>query len=239
MKSRLEKLLTGQSVDEEVDETITFPDLDSRSNLLWSLLLFTGYLTYSHYEIKKGQIVASLRIPNQEILYLYSTLISNIFRESVVGGQVENLLKTLTEGDTEMFAKLLQSFVYNSMSTFDISSNEPEKSYHLFVLGLLVSLSDLYEVKSNKESGVGRYDLMLIPRKNNKPGIVMEFKVLRKGETLETAAQKALEQITAKKYTQELFDRSIDKIIAYGISFEGKNIFVVSEEIDDSELSKN
>lgn len=232
VKSKLEKLISGDSVLEKVDESITFPDLDSRADLIWSLLLFTGYLTYSHYEIKKGQIIAALKIPNKEITYLYSELISNIFRESVVGGQVENLLEALTEGDTEMFSKLLQSFVYNSMSSYDLSSNEPEKSYHLFVLGLLVALSDHYEVKSNKESGLGRYDMMLIPRKNNKPAVVIEFKVLRKGETLETAAQKALEQITQKKYTQELFDRSIDTILAYGISFEGKNIFVLSKEVD-------
>ncbi len=117
------------------------------------------------------------------------------------------------------------------MSSYDLSSNEPEKSYHLFVLGLLVALRDIYEVKSNKESGLGRYDITLIPRANNKPGIVMEFKIVRKSETLETAAQRALEQIIQKKYTQELFDRSIDKIIAYGIAFEGKNIFVVSSVI--------
>ncbi len=164
-------------------------------------------------------------------MYLYTELIRNIFSESVLGGQVANLLEALTIGDTETFSKLLQSFVYTSMSSYDLSSKEPEKSYHLFVLGLLVVLRDIYEVKSNKESGLGRYDITLIPRVNNKPGIVIEFKVVRKGETLETAAQRALEQITQKKYTQELADRSIGRIIAYGIAFEGKNIFVTSSEI--------
>ncbi len=231
VKSKLEKLITGQTVAETIDKSIIFSDLETESNTLWSLLLYTGYLTYSDYTIKEGKVYATLKIPNKELSYLYTELIRKIFKESVLGGQVGNLLEALIIGDTEIFSKLLQSFVLASMSSFDLSSKEPEKSYHLFVLGLLVALSDTYEVKSNKESGLGRYDVMLIPRVNNKPGIVIEFKVVRESETLETAAQRALEQITQKKYTQELFDRSIDKIMAYGIAFEGKNIFVESSKI--------
>ena len=231
VKAQFEKLIAGKTIDESINQTITFPDLEIRPDILWTLLLFTGYLTCSTYTLKKGKVYATLKIPNEEIAQLYAELISDIFKESVLGGQVGNLLKALSVGDTEVFSKLLQSFVHTSMSSYDLSSTEPEKSYHLFVLGLMVALSDLYEVRSNKESGLGRYDITLIPRVNNKPGIVMEFKVLRKGETLETAAQRVLEQITQKKYTQELFDRSIDRILAYGISFEGKNIYVLSEEI--------
>lgn len=232
VKTKLEVLISGTPIVEKIEESLTFPDLDNRSDLLWSLLLFTGYLTFDHYKIKKGEIIASLKIPNEEITYLYDDLIRTIFKESVQGGQVDNLLTALTVGDSDMFATLLQSFVYNSMSSYDLSSNEPEKSYHLFVLGLLVALSDHYEVKSNKESGLGRYDVTLIPRKNNKPAIILEFKLVRKGETLETAAQKALDQISQKKYTQDLFDRSIEKIIAYGIAFEGRTIWVKSTSME-------
>ncbi len=231
VKSQLEKLLTGQTVSETIYNSITFPEIETRSDILWRLLLFTGYLTYSEYTIKEGKVYATLKIPNEELSYLYAELIRTIFRESILGGQVANLLEALTIGDTEIFSKLLQSFVYTSMSSFDLSSNEPEKSYHLFVLGLLVALRDTYEVKSNKESGLGRYDITLIPRVNNKPGIVMEFKVVRKGEEIEAVSEKALEQITQKKYTQELFDRSIDKVLAYGIAFEGKTIHVSSLEV--------
>lgn len=232
VKRKLERLISGTTIAEKIEESLTFPDLDNRSDLLWSLLLFTGYLSYEHYTLKEGEIIASLKIPNKEITYLYNDLIRNIFKESVLGGQVDNLLTALTVGDSDMFSTLLQSFVYTSMSSYDLSSNEPEKSYHLFVLGLLVALSDHYEVKSNKESGLGRYDLTIIPRKNNKPAIILEFKIVRKGETLETAAQKALDQISQKKYTQDLFDRSIEKIIAYGIAFEGRTIMVKSTRID-------
>lgn len=234
VKSKLEMLIEGKQIEEKIEESITFPHLNIRSDLLWSLLLFTGYLSYEHYKIEKGEIIALLRIPNKEISYLFNDFVRTIFQESVMGGQVENLLKALTIGESEMFSKLLQSFVYNSMSFYDLDSNEPEKSYHLFVLGLLVSLSDHYEVKSNKKSGLGRYDVTLIPRKNNKPAIIIEFKIVRKGETLETAAQNALEQISQKQYTLDIFDRSIPNVIAYGIAFESKTIFVKTAKIDRS-----
>lgn len=234
VKSKLEKLIEGNVIEEKIEESITFPDVHNRSDVLWSLLLYTGYVSYERYKIKEGEIIASLIIPNKEITYLYSDLIRAIFQESVIGGQVTNLLKALTLGDVEMFATLLQSFVYNSMSSYDLASNEPEKSYHLFVLGLVVALSDHYEVKSNKESGLGRYDVTLIPREKNRPAVILEFKIVRKGETLESAAQKALEQISHKKYTHDIFDRSIDSVIAYGIAFEGKTIFVKSTTIERS-----
>ncbi len=228
LKSELEIILANKTVRQPIVETIIFPDLDHRSDLIWSLLLFTGYLTYQNYEMEKGKKVCSLMIPNQEIRYLYIDMLNNIFKDAIIGGEVSDLLLAITEGDTYTFTKLLQSFVLSSMSVYDLPSNEPEKSYHLFVLGLLVALSDSYEVKSNRESGFGRYDIMLIPKKEHKPAVVMEFKIVRPGETLEAAAQKALEQIRAKKYAQELHAKSVSSVVEYGIAFEGKNVFVLS-----------
>ncbi len=228
LKSDLELILQGKSVTKPIEESITFPNLDSSSELLWSLLLFTGYLTYSSYEVKKGKKVCELILPNEEIKQLYYELIKDIFVSSIAGERADELLQAMTEGNTEFFTELLQSFILNSMSSYDLSSNEPEKSYHLFVLGLLVVLSSSYEVKSNKESGLGRYDIMLIPKNPDQTGIVIEFKKTLMGETRETAAQKALDQIVAKKYMQELESRGIHSIIAYGIAFEGKLISIRS-----------
>jgi hypothetical protein len=229
-KTDLESLLSGVNVTQQIEESFTLPDLAHRSDLLWSLLLFTGYVTYSQHRINnKGKVECELKIPNAEIASLYSELITQIVQDSIVGGQVKNLLEALITGDTEILTKLLQSFVINTMSCFDIASDEPEKSYHMFVLGLLVLLQDTYEVKSNKESGLGRYDILLIPRKKNQTGqtgIVIEFKVVRKGETLESAAAKALMQVSERKYIQELQDRQVNSIIAYGIAFEGKQLFI-------------
>lgn len=116
----------------------------------------------------------------------------------------------------------------NTISAYDLPSDEPEKSYHLFVLGLLAASHDTYEIKSNRESGLGRYDIMIIPKLPNKPAIIIEFKIVRPGETLETAPQKALAQIHEKEYAQELYAKSISSIIEYGIAFEGKLILIKS-----------
>ncbi len=228
IKSDLELVLNGVPVEHTIEETIIFPDLEYRSELVWSLLLFTGYLTSSSYELKEGKVICSLIIPNTEIRYLYTDMLKNIFQESVLGGQVENLLRAIIEGETDIFEKLLASFVLNSMSVYDLPSNEPEKSYHLFVLGLVVALSDRYEIKSNRESGLGRYDIMIIPKKADLPAIIMEFKIVRQGETLEIAAQRALDQIQEKRYAQELHAKGISQIREYGIAFQGKKIYVKS-----------
>ncbi len=133
---------------------------------------------------------------------------------------------------------MLQSFVTNSMGSFDITNEEPEKSYHLFILGMLVFLKDSYEVKSNKESGFGRYDIMLIPLKKQNPGIIIEFKKIWPGskETLEQAANKALDQIEQMHYAQELESRGIRSIIAYGISFKKKKLLVKCRRFEKGKI---
>lgn len=228
LKSNLELILQNQSVTKTIEESMTFPKLDTSSELLWSLLLFTGYLTYTTYEVTKGKKECKLILPNEEIKQLYYELIKDMFVTSIAGERADELLQALIEGNTEFFTELLQSFILNSMSYYDLANDEPEKSYHLFVLGLLVVLSYTYEVKSNKESGLGRYDIMLIPKRKDHPGIIIEFKKTLLNETREAAAQKALDQIIAKKYMQEFEARDVKTIIAYGVAFEGKLICIKS-----------
>ncbi len=232
IKSALERLLNGESVQQVIEESMLFPELDYRNELVWSSLLFTGYLTYTSCELQDGKKICSLVIPNQETLYPYRKLIENIFTESVGDDQASNLLQAVIEGDTEIFARLLQGFVLNSMSFFDLSGNE--KSYHNFVLGLLVMLQKTYKVSSNKESGLGRYDILLLPKIAHKPGIIIEFKLVRSAETTETAPQNALDQIIEKKYVQTFVEHGIKEVILYGIGFEGKNLFIKSACINPS-----
>ncbi len=145
----------------------------------------------------------------------------------------------MIDGDSETFSHVLQRFVLHSMSVYDLSSSEPEKSYHLFVLGLLVMLSDTYDVISNRESGLGRYDILIVPKQKNKPAVVIEFKKVwndRPG-ALEKAAQKALDQIIDKKYAQDLYDQGIEDIRAYGIALDGKNISIISCILEKPQLS--
>ena len=138
------------------------------------------------------------------------------------------MLKALVSGDVELFGGFFRKFVVNNLSYFDVSGEEPEKVYHAFVLGLLVSLADKYEVKSNKESGYGRYDVMIIPKDTSKLGIIIEFKKIDDfmDKTIETATKEALEQIEEKNYQAELIERNINNILKLAIVFKGKEVKV-------------
>ena len=201
MKADLELLFQNKPVIKPIEEMIVFPELHTKPNLVWSLLLFAGYVTYTQSWMKDGKEEWFLVIPNKEIMSMLSTLITDIFSGSILSGDAQKLLEDLTQGNVESFSRLLQSFIENSMSAFDITNDEPERSYHLFMLGILVMLKDTCDSKSNRESGLGRYDIMIIPKNVRSPGIIIEFKKLRSDskETFETAAKKALDQIFSQK----------------------------------------
>ena len=231
VKSKLEELLADETISEVISEGVVLPGIERHPDAVWSLLLFAGYLTFNEYQLlEEGRERCLLAIPNKEIRILYKELIKQIFEESLSINKGHELLNALTRGDVEVFAELFQEFVVNSMSFFDFAPDEPEKSYHLLVLGLLVMLGDSYEIKSNRESGYGRYDIMIIPRQKNKRAIIIEFKKASKArkETLESAADNALKQIEEKKYAQELRGRGFKEIQALGISFQGKELLIKS-----------
>ena len=194
IKIDLESLVQNRPVSHSIEQSIVFPDLSTNDDLIWSLLLFSGYLTFTHYEVINDVKKWYLKIPNKEIQQLLTKLFTEMFSKSAVSGKAQTLLRSLTEGDIEIFAPLFQSFILTSMGTFDITSDEPEKSYHLFVLGMLVMLKESYVVKSNGESGLGRYQIMLIPKKGQKPGIIVEFKKVwpQSKETLKVHLKKPL-----------------------------------------------
>ena len=233
VKTDLELLLDDQAITKVIDETLLFPGIENNAQAVWSLLLFSGYLTFTSCDLKEGIISCNLIIPNKEIRLLYRMLIKDIFQATLKTEINKQLLQALKQGDVALFSQLLQEFVINSISMFDLPNDEPEKSYHLFVLGLLVTLLDTYYVKSNRESGYGRYDIMLIPHDKNQFGFIVEFKKVSTylKETLEIAAQRALEQVITKEYAAELKALGIKKIKALGIAFQGKNILVLDQDI--------
>ncbi len=138
------------------------------------------------------------------------------------------MLNALVMGDATSFKKRFNDVVTSSLSYFDPTGREPEKFYHALVLGMLMSLSETHEVSSNRESGYGRYDVMVIPKNQALCGIIIEFKVVDadEHETLEDAACAALAQIEEKQYEIELKKRGINKILKLGIAFAGKHVLV-------------
>lgn len=226
LKTELESLIKGESIEKLINEDIVMKDIDSSSENVWSFLLFSGYLKVIDRRLEKGKTYCTLKIPNLEVQYLYEEIILGWFNENISSDKFCMMLKSLVSGDIKTFSKIFKELVLNSVRYFDISGRESEKVYHSFVLGMLVALSDDYEVRSNRESGYGRYDVMVIPRDLSKKGIIIEFKKVDEDEDLEAAAKNALKQIEEKQYRQELVDRGVKDIIELGIAFEGKVVLV-------------
>jgi len=229
VKSDLQDLIKGKVIKKNIDDNIVMKEIETSTQNLWSFLLMTGYLKYNKKELIEGKYVCELSIPNKEVLIYYTDMIINWFEDSITIRKYKIMLNSLVNGDIELFEGLFKDFVLNNVSYFDVSGKEPERVYHAFVLGMLISLEGEYDVKSNKESGYGRYDVMIIPKDKNKIGLVMEFKKIDNfmKDTTSEAAIKALKQIEDRRYETELIKDGIKKILKLAIIFKGKEVCVV------------
>ena len=228
VKQDLETLIRGGTIKKEVEDNVVFAEIENSADTIWSFLLMSGYLKIVAKERRDKKLLGELKIPNLEVEYLFEEIIEGWFKRSIYNDHYQMMLKGLVSGDLETFEAIFRDFVVKSFSYFDTAHEEAEKVYHAFVLGLLLGLNHTHEVKSNRESGYGRYDVMLIPKDPMQFGIVIEFKKVNtvKKETLEEAAEAALTQIAQKRYTQELADRGIHSVIQLGIAFQGKEVFM-------------
>jgi hypothetical protein len=229
LKQELEVLIRGESIEKSIEEHIVLKNIPNRENLLWSFLLMGGYLkqTAKRMDRTTGKMYYKLSIPNMEVKTIYMDIVENFFSDKIENRKLEMMLKALLEGNIDVFAEIFSDYVIKSMSFFDMEMGEDaEKVYHAFVMGLFLWLAPDYEVKSNRESGYGRYDIMIIPQEKTKLGFIIEFKKTRKKETLETAMKSALEQIENRKYETELQQRGIENYKKLAIVFKGKEVTV-------------
>ncbi len=232
LKMELEDLLQGIAVVKTINQNISMGEVEKNDQNVWSFLLFSGYLKPLSRDIIDGEMICSLAIPNREVQTIYRDIIKSWFNDSVHSDFLRTMLKSLISGQIEVFASHFREYVQSSFSYFDTGGKVPEKIYHAFVLGLLVGLRPNYEIKSNREGGYGRYDVMVIPQDTSQAGIIIEFKSVEQDaeNDLEQVAQLALQQIEAKEYQQELFERGIHKIIKLGIVFRGKEVLVKARD---------
>ena len=227
IREELGTLLEGGSILKPVYDSIVMKDIATKSNLLWSFMLFSGYLKYTYPCVHKNNYL--LTIPNQEVRVIYEDLIHNWFDTKLVANKVENMVQALTDGHIEDFELLLSDIVEKVVSFHDTTA---EQFYHALVLGMLLWLERDYEIKSNRESGLGRYDLILIPKDRSKQGIIMEFKKVRTGKHKQTPQQtldSAMQQIKDKHYTAELESTGVRTILKIAVAFKGKQLWMRHE----------
>ena len=237
IKQMMEDLISGREIVVNFDEQIVFSQLGKNKNAIWSLLMASGYLKPDKVEYK-GELLEPwyhLSITNIETVSMFSNMFKGWFNNdsSNYGEFVQALLKgRLREMNIYMNDVALSTFSYFDVGTQPSERTQPERFFHGFVLGLLVELRDIYEIKSNRESGYGRYDVMLVPKGDDRKynAIILEFKVYDSYDesTLEDTAQSALRQIEEKNYDAELIARGIEKerIRHYGFAFEGKKVLI-------------
>lgn len=232
IKKDFEQLVRGSPITKTIDENVVMPELYTNEQAVWSVLLMSGYLTFENYRPdpeSEGSFIAELKIPNTEVASTYREQILAWFKAPKITQQYQSLLRHLVDGDVEKFKEVFTDFALQTLSFFDVNSYNPENFYHGLVLGMLASLRSSHEVSSNRESGLGRYDVSIFPKDPTKPGIIIEFKVVhkRRNETLESCAQDALKQLEAQKYEAAMRARGITSVIKYGISFNGKETLVL------------
>ena len=239
IKIMLETLIRGEKINVIIDEQIVFSELDYSEDAVWSLMLASGYLKVISSEelnlIRESENEYELAITNREILFMFRKMILRWFTPAKM--ETNEFIKALINGDVESMNAYMNKVTLKTISYFDSgnspSDEEPERFFHGLVLGLMVDQTENYIITSNRESGYGRYDIMLEPidKSNEKqPGIVIEFKVInpKKEKTLEETVEAALNQIEDKGYDAELIKGGVKKenIHHYGFAFKGKNVLI-------------
>ena len=239
IKTMLETLIRGEKINVIIDEQIVFSELDYSEDAVWSLMLASGYLKVISSEelnlIRESYNEYELAITNREILFMFRKMILRWFTPAK--RETNEFIKALINGDVESMNAYMNKVTLKTISYFDSgnspSDEEPERFFHGLVLGLMVDQTENYIITSNRESGYGRYDIMLEPidKSNEKqPGIVIEFKVInpKKEKTLEETVEAALKQIEDKGYDAELVKRGVKKenIHHYGFAFKGKKVLI-------------
>lgn len=232
LKSDFEVLLSGGSVEKRFDEQVSFDELGRRPGAVWGLLVAGGYLRIEAAGPNHAD-GSTLKITNHEVALSFDGMVRGWF--DVVSSRYNAFVRALLAGDLDAMNVYMNDVALDTFSTFDTgkraSGLEPERFYHGFVLGLLVELRDRYLICSNRESGFGRYDVLLEPvDPKADDGIVLEFKVHnpRKEATLEDTVSAAKQQIVDKRYASELEAKGLapERIHAYGFAFEGKRVLI-------------
>ena len=225
VKEKIEQLLRDEEIEVPINLDTLIVGIEQNEENIWGLLLGTGYLKVTEVvDLATGMY--KVKIPNYEIKFLFQTIVREWFNDKVIGNNLNTILKDLVTLKLDEFEKKFKVLVTQMFSYMDVGENTAENFYHAFVLGMLVGLKDSYYVKSNRESGYGRYDIMLEPKDKNGNSFIMEFKVLENKEekTIEDTIENAKKQIEERKYEEDLQEKGYTNITKMVFAFKGKEV---------------
>lgn len=223
VKEKIERLLKDEIIEVTIDQETVITGIEENEENIWGLLLGTGYLKVIE---SNEDGTCKVQIPNYEIKNLFQSIVRDWFRNKVIGNDLNTILKDLVTLNLEEFEEKFEKLVIEMFSFMDVGENTAENFYHAFVLGMLVGLKDTYYVNSNRESGLGRYDIMLEPKDKNQNSFIMEFKVHKpeKESNIEETIANAKRQIEERKYEQSLQERGFTNITKMVFAFKGKDV---------------
>lgn len=218
----LYKLLCGEKIAAYIDTGVIYPEVQNNPYSIYSFLLVAGYLKVANiYPQSDGNFMCDVAIPNKEITFVYEKEVLNRTNQNSLAISIS---QAIFSKDTQKLQSLLEDFMVKSISSIDGAN---EGFYHGMMLGLCAILGNRYKIRSNRESGLGRFDIQLMPLTKGMPGFIFEFKHTKDEHTdLSALADSALQQIEAKKYDTELRDNGVNSIISIGIAFRGKSAVV-------------
>lgn len=218
----LYKLLCGEKIAAYIDTGVIYPEVQNNPYSIYSFLLVAGYLKVANiYPQSDGNFMCDVAIPNKEITFVYEKEVLNRTNQNSLAISIS---QAIFSKDTQKLQSLLEDFMVKSISSIDGAN---EGFYHGMMLGLCAILGNRYKIRSNRESGLGRFDIQLMPLAKGMPGFIFEFKHTKDEHTdLSALADSALQQIETKKYDTELRDNGVNSIISIGIAFRGKSAVV-------------
>ena len=228
IKEKMETLLRGEEITVPINFETIIVGIEQNEDNIWGLLLGTGYLKITEV-VNLAESIYKVKLPNYEIKNLFEGIIRDWFSNKVIGNDLRSILNDLVTLNMHEFERKFIVLVRQMFSFMDVGENTAENFYHAFVLGMLVGLKETYYVNSNRESGFGRYDIMLEPKDKNGNSFVIEFKVLDdlSETTIEQTIENAKKQIIDKKYEENLIERGFKNITKMVFAFKGKEVKMV------------
>ena len=223
VKEKMERLLKDEEIEVPINLETIINGIENNEDNIWGLMLGTGYLKVTEV-VSLAENIYKVKLPNYEIKLLFQDIVRSWFSDKVPGNDLRSILKDLVELKLDEFQKKFRVLTREMFSYMDVGENTAENFYHAFVLGMLVGLRDTYYVNSNRESGFGRYDIMLEPHEKAGNSFIMEFKVADsfEGESIEEVLESAKKQIEEKGYENNLRERGFTNITKMVFAFKGK-----------------